>query len=78
MPSSDSNGRDGDFGGGLLLELIELAIDLGLGGRIDHVGEVVDAAGRLRKRLRGRDDARQEHIEAHDRHSSAFLHHWHL
>ena len=47
------DGRDGDLGRGLLFELIEPAIDLGLGGRIDHVGEVVDAAGRLGKGLRG-------------------------
>jgi hypothetical protein len=34
-------------------ELIQLTVDLGLGGRINHIGEVVDSPDRLGKGLRG-------------------------
>ena len=44
--------RDGNFGGGRLFEQVETAIDLGLDGRIDHIGKIVDAAGRAGERLR--------------------------
>ena len=37
------------------IELIEPGVDLGLGSRIDHVGEVVDASRGLRQRLRARE-----------------------
>ena len=41
------DGRDGDLGRCLLFQLIEHAINRGLGGGVDHIGEIVNAAGRL-------------------------------